>query len=266
MCWHLTKVARGETQRLIINVPPRSMKSITVSVAFTSWIMGHWPYKRIMCASYADDLARKLSNDTRHILESDWYKSLFPHLQLASRKQRNNELITTQHGYRFAAGMNGALLGRGADLIVIDDPIKATDAFSSAERRRVNQAFDSTLATRLNNKKDGAIVIIMQRLHQDDLVGHVLGKDDWDHVSIPAIETDDRSYRLNDDPLQLYHRRAGEALHAAREPLQALEAVRRAQGSLTFSAQYLQAPVPPEGNILKREWLRYYDRAPTDLV
>ncbi|MEE1656949.1 phage terminase large subunit [Microvirga sp. CF3062] len=263
LCWQLTRVARGEVRRLIINVPPRSMKSITVSVGFTAWVLGRDPTRRIICASYADDLARKLSVDTRTVLDSPWYRELFPQMQLASRRPRNTELVTTQQGYRYAAGMSGSILGRGADLIVIDDPIKATDALSEKERRRVNEAFDNTLYTRLNDKRTGAIVIIMQRLHQDDLVGHVLTNGDWEVVSIPAIETAERAYRLSDDPEDVYIRRPGEVLHAAREPREILEQMRRSQGSLTFSAQYQQAPVPPEGNIVKREWLRTYSQRPS---
>ena len=114
--------------------------------------------------------------------------------------------------------MNGCHLGPWADLIVIDDPIKATDALSEKERRRVNEAFDNTLYTRLNDKLTGAIVIIMQRLHQDDLVGHVLAKGDWEVVSIPAIETEERAYQLSDDPEHVYIRHAGEVLHGAGEP------------------------------------------------
>lgn len=268
LCWQLSRVARGEVRRLIINVPPRSMKSITVSVGFSAWVLGRDPTKRVICASYADDLARKLSVDTRTIIDSPWYRELFPRLRLASKRPRNMELITTEQGYRFAAGMSGAILGRGADLIIIDDPIKATDALSERERRRVNEAFDNTLYTRLNDKRTGSIVIIMQRLHQDDLVGHVLGRDDWEVASIPAIETEERIYRLGDDARDVYRRRAGEVLHEAREPREILEQLRRSQGSLTFSAQYQQMPVPPEGNIVKREWLRSYTALPSqfDLV
>jgi predicted phage terminase large subunit-like protein len=263
LCWQLSRVARGEVRRLIINVPPRSMKSITVSVGFTAWLMGRDPTKRIICVSYADDLARKLSVDTRTVLDSPWYRELFPQMQLASKRPRNTELTTTRRGYRYAAGMSGAILGRGAGLIVIDDPIKATDALSEKERRRVNEAFDNTLRSRLDDKRTGAIVIIMQRLHQDDLVGHVLDKDDWEVVSIPAIETERRVYQLSDDPQHVYVRHPGEVLHAAREPREILEQMRRSQGSLTFSAQYQQAPVPPEGNIVKREWLRSYAERPS---
>jgi predicted phage terminase large subunit-like protein len=262
LCWQLSRVARGEIRRLIINVPPRSMKSITASVAFPAWVLGHDPTKRIICVSYAEDLARKLSVDTRTLLDSPWYRELFPRLRLASKRPRNTELITTQQGYRFAAGVGGAVLGRGADLIIVDDPIKATDALSAAQRRQCAEFYDNTLYTRLNDKRAGAIVIIMQRLHEDDLVGYVLEKDEWEVVSIPAIETHTRTYRLGDDAGHLYRRCAGEVLQESREPRQVLEQIRRSQGSLTFSAQYQQAPVPAEGNIVKREWLRFYKDPP----
>ena len=259
LCWHLMRVARGEVRRLVLNVPPRSMKSITASIGFTAWVLGHDPTKRIICASYADDLARKLSIDTRAVMESPWYQELFPATQLATK--RNIELITTSRGARYAAGMNGAILGRGADLIVVDDPIKAADALSQAERRHVNETFDNTLLTRLNDKRTGAIVIIMQRLHEDDLIGHVTASGEWEVVSLPAIATEETAYPLTDAPGDVYIRRPGEVLHP-REPLEVLEAMRRTQGSLVFSAQYQQAPVPPQGNIVKREWLRFYDSRP----
>jgi predicted phage terminase large subunit-like protein len=260
LCWQLMRVDRGEVRRLILNVPPRSMKSITASIGFTAWALGHDPTKRIICASYADDLARKLSIDTRAVMESPWYQELFPTTRLATK--RNIELITTSRGARYAAGMNGAILGRGADLIVVDDPIKAADALSQAERRRVNETFDNTLLTRLNDKRTGAIVIIMQRLHEDDLVGHVTASGEWEVVSIPAIATEETTYQLTDAPGDVYYiRRPGEVLHP-REPLEVLEVIRRTQGSLVFSAQYQQAPVPPQGNIVKREWLRFYDSRP----
>jgi predicted phage terminase large subunit-like protein len=259
LCWHLMRVARGEVRRLILNVPPRSMKSITASIGFTAWVLGHDPTKRIICVSYADDLARKLSKETRAVMESPWYQELFSATRLATK--RNIELITTRRGARYASGMNGSILGRGADLIVVDDPIKPADARSQAERRRVNETFDNTLLTRLNDKRTGAIVIIMQRLHEDDLVGHVTASGEWEVVSIPAIATEESAYQLTDAPGDVYIRRPGEVLHP-REPLEVLEAMRRTQGSLVFSAQYQQAPVPLQGNIVKREWLRFYDSRP----
>ncbi len=264
ICWQLSRVARGEIKRLIINVPPRSMKSITVTVGFTAWILGRDPTKRIIAVSYADELARKLAIDTGSVMESDWYRQLFPALQPRSTVQRRHEFVTSAHGYRFASGVGGAVLGRGGDLIVIDDPIKALDALSEAERRRVWEFYIGTLCTRLDDKQNGAIVIVMQRLHADDLVGRILDLEGeiWEVVSIPAIADEDKVFQLSDDPEDVYRRRAGEVLHDAREPMSVLEAIRRAQGSLNFSAQYQQAPVPPGGNVIKRDWLRSYTTPP----
>lgn len=224
--WHLEhvadalqQVAAGEIRRLIINVPPRSGKSLLASVAFPAWVLGREPQKRIICVSYAEDLARKLSVDARTVMRSPWFEQLFPDCRL-HRRPRDLELVTSQRGARFAAGVGGSVLGRGADLIVVDDPIKALDALSRAERQRVAEFYDNTLQTRLNQKLTGAIVIVMQRLHQDDLVGHVLERDPdgWTVVSVPAIETDDRTYRLSRVPGDLYRRAVGEVLHPDREP------------------------------------------------
>lgn len=146
----------------------------------------------------------------------------------------------------------------------MDDPIKAIDVVSEAERRRVAEFYDNTLVTRLNDKSAGAIVIIMQRLHQDDLVGHVLERDDWEVVSLPAIATQDTEHRLSDYPLRVHHRRSGDLLHPAREPREVVEQIRRAQGSLTFQAQYQQEPVPPGGNVIRRDWLCFFDEQPEE--
>src|SRR5437868_4780120 len=137
LAWALSRVARGELRRLIINVPPRSGKSSLASIAFAAWVMGHDPTKRLICVSYSEELARKFSLYTRRVVESPWYRELFPGFELVPHRQRDIRLTTTKQGSRFAAGVGGAVLGQGADLIIIDDPIKALDALSEAERRRV---------------------------------------------------------------------------------------------------------------------------------
>jgi predicted phage terminase large subunit-like protein len=266
--WHiraithqLDRVARGDCRRLIINVPPRSMKSITVSIGFTAWMMGRNPHLRIMAISYAAELAQKLGADTRMVLESPWFSRTFPGFRI-SRATRE-EIATTEKGYRLAGSVGGPILGRGADLIVIDDPIKGLlAALSHAERRRVSEFYDNTLYGRLNDKTKGAIVIVMQRLHEDDLVGHVLGKEDWEVLSLPAVAEEDATYRLGFGPGEVHHRRAGDLLHPDREPAEVLESLRRTLGTLNFSAQYQQSPIPAEGNIIRREWIRRYDERP----
>jgi predicted phage terminase large subunit-like protein len=263
IAYQLMRVWRGECKRLIINVPPRSAKSICVTIAFTAWVMGHDPRKRIMAISYANELTRKHAADFLTIVESAWFKSLFPEFEVTSSRDR--ELVTSERGSRFAGSIGGSVLGRGADLIVIDDPIKGlAAALSQAERRRVTEFYDSTLYSRLNDRVNGAIVIVMQRLHQDDLVGHVLDKEDWEVLSIPAIAPEDCTYRIGSKPNAVYRRQAGEVLHPQREPQAWLEAAKRNLGTLNFSAQYQQNPMPAEGNAIKRDWIRSYDRRPNE--
>ena len=265
ICWALERVRRGTLRRLIINVPPRSGKSLMASVAWPLFLLGHDPSRRVICVSHTEDLARKFAVDRRYVAQQPWYEDVFPAMQLLSPKPRDLELITTARGSCLATGVGGGILGRGADVIVVDDPIKALDALSKAERRRVAEFYDNTLITRLNDKRTGAVVLIMQRLHQDDLAGHVLERDDWEVVSLPAIAMEDSVYALSDAPGDVHHRAIGDILHEEREPLIVLEQVRRSQGSLTYEAQYQQQPVPAGGNVIQRSWLRFYDDAPQQI-
>ena len=189
MSWHLeviaaklTEVRRGTIRRLIINLPPRHLKSLMASIAFPAWCLGHDPSAQILCVSYAQDLADKLARDCRAILMSSWYRRIF-RTRLALHRQAVQEFLTTRQGYRLATSNGGLLTGRGADIILIDDPLKPEEALSDAQRHAANEWFSHTLYSRLNNKRTGAIVIIIQRLHEDDLVGHVLAQEEWDRLS-----------------------------------------------------------------------------------
>jgi predicted phage terminase large subunit-like protein len=261
MTYELMRVANGDCKRLIINVPPRSAKTICVTISFVAWLMGHDPTKRVMAISYSTDLSRNHAADFRTVVTSAWFRDAFPKFKLAF--SRDGELQTTLRGSRFAGSIGGSVMGRGADLIVIDDPIKGlAAALSEAERRRVTEFYDSTLYSRLNNRVNGAIIIVMQRLHQDDLVGHVLDKEEWTVLSIPAIATEDCDYRIGPGPGEIHHRREGEVLHPTREPASWLEAAKRNLGTLNFSAQYQQNPLPADGNAIKRDWIKYVDELP----
>ena len=193
MNWHLeviaaklTAVREGKIRRLIINLPPRHLKSLLASIAFPAWCLGHDPSAQILCVSYAQDLADKLSRDCRSIMMSPWYRQIF-RTRLAPHRQAVQEFITTAHGCRLATSNGGVLTGRGAGIILIDDPLKPEEALSDAQRQAANDWFDHTLYSRQDDKQYGAIVIIMQRLHEDDLIGHVLAQEPWEVVRFPAI-------------------------------------------------------------------------------
>jgi len=265
MNWHLevvaamlTAVRQGKIRRLIINLPPRHLKSLMASIAFPAWCLGHDPSAQILCVSYAQDLADKLARDCRSIMMSPWYRQIF-RTRLAAHRQAVQEFITTRHGYRLATSIGGVLTGRGADIIMIDDPLKPEEALSKVQRQACNQWFVHTLYSRLNDKRSGAIVIIMQRLHEDDLVGHVLAQEPWEVLSFPAIAEADEAHQVETiwGP-RCFRRRQGEALHPDREPLETLERIRRTIGEYNFAGQFQQSPAPLGGGLVKAEWFQRY--------
>lgn len=263
--WHNELIASklqacldGKIPRLIVNQPPRSLKSHNASICFPAYVLGHRPSAQIICASYGQQLADKHSLDCRTLMNSEWYRGLFP-TQLSSRKQSVQEFLTTANGFRLATSVGGVLTGRGADFIIIDDPLKPDEAVSETRRQAVNDWFDHTLYSRLNNKCTGCIIIVMQRLHEDDLVGHVMGQEQWELLRLPAIAEEDETHQIVSlGGTRIVRRRAGEALHPEREPLEALESLRRAMGEYNFAGQYQQEPAPLGGGMVKSEWFRRY--------
>jgi hypothetical protein len=137
MCHNLSKVARGDVRRLIITIPPRHLKSICTSVALPAFILGHDPTRRIICVSYSQELAVKHANDCRSVMNSDWYRRLFPGTKIDSAKNTETEIMTTRRGFRLSTSVGGTLTGRGGNLIIIDDPIKPADAMSDTTRERL---------------------------------------------------------------------------------------------------------------------------------
>jgi predicted phage terminase large subunit-like protein len=267
--WHIEVITsaleacrRGKIRRLIINEPPRSLKSLCASIAFPAYLLGHDPSAQIICASYGQDLANKLALDCRRIVMSPWYADLFGNTKLSSDRQAIQEFATTRQGSRLATSVGGVLTGRGADFIVIDDPLKPEDALSESQRKAANDWFDHTLYSRLNNKRTGCIILIMQRLHEEDLVGHVLGKEPWHLIRFPAIAEEDETHIIKTPyGTKPFIRRAGEALHLEREPLAVLHHLRETLGEFNFAGQYQQSPAPLAGGLIKEAWFKTYTPA-----
>ena len=264
--WHLDAIAaaleacrRGEITRLIINVPPRSLKSLSLN-AFVAFLLGQDPSAQIIYASYNQDLADKHARDCRTIMISRFYRDLFPRTRLSPHRQSVQEFMTTMQGCRLSTSVGGAVTGRGADYLIVDDPLKADEALSDTRRRSVNDWFDNTFYSRLNDKKTGRIIIIMQRLHEDDLVGHVLGLGEpWTVIRFPAIADQDETHTIQTRyGIRRFHRRAGEPLHPEREPLEVLNHTREVLGEYNFSGQYQQDPAPLGGGMVKAAWLKTY--------
>jgi predicted phage terminase large subunit-like protein len=260
MCYELSEVIKGDTRRLIITVPPRSLKSICASVCLPAFFLGHDPTRRIICVSYSEGLGHKHANDCRALMHSNLYRSVFPNTRISTAKNTETEVMTTARGSRLATSVGGTLTGRGGDLIIIDDPLKPQDAQSESARDSLKQWHSNTLLSRLDNKMTGSIIVVMQRLHPDDLVGHLLEQQGWRHLNLPAIAEQETIIRLS--ATRNIIRQVGDLLHPEREPRTALDEMKTTMGSMEFSAQYQQAPVPIGGNLIKWSWFRFYETPP----
>lgn len=260
IAWQLDRIVAGDSTRLIVTMPPRYLKFITISVAWVAWMLGRDPAMRFVCVSYSSDLAQKHAGDCRAIMQSDWYRRVFPNTVLPRGGSSEMDFRTTEGGGRLSTSVGGTLTGRGGDIIVIDDPIKPDEAMSDVARKRVLNWYANTLSSRLNDKAKGAIVLVMQRLHEEDLAGHLLDAGGWEHLCLPA--TAEIEERIPVDHDQYHVRTSGEVLHPERESAERLEQLKAVMGSAVFSAQYQQAPVPAEGLYIKHNWFRRYNARP----
>lgn len=265
--WHidalahvLTLVAQRKIKRLIVTMPPRHMKSISISVAFTAWLLGHDPRFSIICVSYAQELATKFSIDTRAVMESGWYAECFPGTVLTGPKNTQSELTTSQQGFRLATSVGGPLTGRGCNFLIIDDPHKADDAMSVAKRQAVLEWYRQTAISRLNDPENDCIVLVQQRLHEDDLVGTLLESEGWVHLNLSAIAEQRELIDIGPDRQHL--RQPGDVLHPRRISKERLKQYEAEMGSAAFAAQYQQRPGPAGGGVVKLDWFRRYAQMP----
>jgi len=190
------------------------------------------------------------------------YKKLFPRTLISPTKDSEKEFETTKLGFRFSTSVGGTLTGRGASLIIVDDPMSTNDADSETFLARTETWCRETLLSRLDNKKDDAIILIMQRLHPEDLAGVALKMGGWKHLNLPAIAEQTHDVIL--DSHHFYRRTPGHVLFPERESKETLEKIKREMGTRAFAAQYQQSPVPADGNLIKVSWLQRY-RAPLEI-
>ena len=267
--WHILVLAlklelvrTGKCRRLMINLPPRSLKTHIVSIAFTAWMLGHDPTMKIICVTYSNDVSKTQAQLFAKIMRSDWFRAAFPECR-GVRPSKLMDWHTTAGGGRLATSVEGSILSRGADLIILDDPNKGQEIYSKVMRERVKAAYDGTISTRLNNPKETPIICVMQRLHPDDLAGHLLTQEPWEMIVMPAIAVERETWDLGNGEVKV--REPGELLQEFHVGQKELELKRRILGLMMFEAQYQQRPVPAEGGVVKRRWLRFYDEPPKDL-
>lgn len=257
---HLERVFSGEIKRLIITMPPRSLKSIAASVAFPAWLLGKDPTRQVVAVSYADGLSDKLAMDSMKVMNSSWYRKAFPMTRIAKDRTKRADFETSRGGGRFSTTIGGTLTGRGGDFIIIDDPHKPEEATSEVKRSSVLDWYKSTLLSRLNDPVNSAIVVIQQRVHEVDLAGMLLEQGGWVHLDLPAIAEEANVVDLGWRGSSIRCR--GHLLHPERLPKSLLEQRREELGSYVFAAQYQQRPAPLGGGLIKWEWFKTYTNAP----
>jgi predicted phage terminase large subunit-like protein len=260
--WHIDLIAeyleactRRQIKRLVINVPPRYLKSVSVSVGWPAWLIGKNPSERIIAASYSDRLSLKHSVDCRLVMQSEWYRRVFPSVILTGDQNEKSKFVTTARGQRFATSVGGTATGDGGNFLIVDDPHNPTQALSAVQRETALTWFDQTFANRLDDKENGVIVVVMQRLHANDLSGHLLAKGGWEHLCIPGIA---EVKTVIDFGRVRVTREQGDVLHPERESREAIDRQKVEMGSYAFAGQYQQRPAPAEGGMFKAGWFARY--------
>lgn len=272
ICEHLEAVSSGEIRRLIVNIPPRHSKSLSVAVFWPTWDWLTRPERRWLFSSYAEKLSKRDSLKCRRIVESRGgrledgtllerigYRGLLRLLgedwELTSDQNEKLRFENSRTGYRIATSIGGTATGEGGDILVLDDPHKVDGAESEVQRESVLDWIDGTLSTRLNDPTTGAIVVVMQRLHEDDATGHLLEQGGYEHLCLPAEYEPSHPFIWPKDPRQ----KPGELLWPNHFDEAAMKDLKlRLASSYRIAGQLQQRPSPAEGGIFKREWWQLY--------
>lgn len=273
---HLQAVVDGQIQKLCINVPPRSCKTSLCSIALPAWTWAQreigpnsGPGVKFMYASYGESLSMEHSVACRRLMKSEWYESMWGDRFTLMADQDTKSLFTnSEGGSRQITSVGARVTGRGAQIIVIDDPNATNDAHSESMLNEVTNWWDGTIRSRLNDKRTGAFIVIQQRVAENDLTGHILEKynDGWDHLMIPLEYEPERSFVSSigwKDPRTI----AGEPLWPERFDDKFIEEEKR--NRFVYSGQYQQRPEPQGGGIIKRDWwMPWEDRSfpPMDYI
>jgi predicted phage terminase large subunit-like protein len=270
ICDHLEAAQRREIKRLRINIPPRHMKTLTTSVFFPAWTWTHSAAESFLFAHYSQNLAEDAALDCRDLLQSEWYRARWGGRVALSQSQ------ATKLNFRLRAGarrdttsVGGTATGKGAGILVIDDPLNVADSFSRAVRDATNRYVRQTLMTRLNDPKTGVIVLMMQRVHEDDPCGHLrrleeeMGGDAWEDLVLPAEYDPRRTCYIRATGWRDPRTVEGELLWPQRFDADAISRLKIQLGEYGTAGQLQQHPVPVAGGLFKRAWFRFFESLPT---
>lgn len=267
MADHLQAVSTGDVRKIIINIPPRHTKSLSCNVFWPSWDWLSNPWRTFLFSSYKVGLSERDNKKANKLVSSRWYQDRFEP-RIDPSNNTNIRWGITGGGERLVTSVGGSSsTGEGGDIIVIDDPISADGARSPQQRQNVIDWWDETIKSRLNDPKTGAFVVIMQRLHEDDLTGHILAHETgWDHLCLPARYEPDHPHMIRSsigfkDP----RTKRGEILNPKRFDKNALDAI-APEGSYAEAGQLQQRPAPRDGGMFSRTWFRTVKAAPAGTV
>lgn len=245
-----------DKQRLCVNMPPRALKSFLGSIAFPAWVIGNKPSSKFICTSFNATLAKEMSQKARIIFESDWYKRVFSNVEIDNKQNEKHNFWTTQRGMYYSSAIM-SVTGRGADYVILDDPINPKEAVSDTIRTDTNQTIRATIPTRFNDLRKAKWVMIMQRLHSDDPTGNLTSDGRWFKLMLPGEnKTEDvMSYNLNGKKWEL---EPNGLLFPERLTRQVLDDLRDDLGEYNYAGQILQEPVPIGGGEFDHQWLQTY--------
>lgn len=261
ICYQLMRIERGDCQRLLIIVPPRHLKSFCATVAFASWYLGRNPSKIVVSASYSADLSQGFGLQTRKLMSTTWHRAAFDNQTLDPHKTSAEEFwIAKGGGRRVSTSVGGTFTGKGADLIIIDDPIKAGNVYSETILEKCFTWITETVMSRFNEPKTGAMIVVAQRLHVNDIPGRLIEAGGWEVLEMPASAPVAKLFPIADDID--WSREAGELLCEERMDVETLDRMRSELGDLAFETQYQQRPAMPGGNLIKPEWFGTYEGEP----
>lgn len=254
---HLEAMYRGELTRLIINLPPRTLKSFTVARAFPAWVMGKRPQEKFISTSYGYEVTEQNAIACRRIMKSEWYMDTFPETVITPDLDRNTHFETTKGGQYYAASALSPLTGLGCSYLVADDLLKPMEAYSPTVRSSTNANMRTTFFSRFNDQRTGKFLMVMQRLHEDDPTGHLMKDGGYTLLKLPAETKTQIHIRLGEKKWDMPE---NSLLFPARLSRKVLDQMRLDMSEANYSAQMLQDPVPAGGGEFREEWMQWQSK------
>ena len=259
---HLEAIAAGDIRKLLINIPPRSAKSLLCSVFFPAWMWVTRPARRFLTSSYAMELSTRDAVKTRRLLGSQWFLERWGGVfSFTGDQNRKTRYENDKSGHRIASSVGAAATGEGGDILIVDDPHSALDTFSQDKMRTAVSWFDEVWSTRQNDPKTSCQIVIMQRLSESDLSQHIVDQGGWDHLMIP-MRYDEKRVISTTLGWEDWREKDGELMWPERIDDDAVNDMEKRLGGFGAAGQLQQSPIPRGGGMFKREWFRVVDVCP----